>query len=157
MHPEAREFVHRQVSRLAAIEIGSLNVNGSIRDLFPHYDYLGLDLVAGPGVDVVADGATFDTPKRFDVAISCEAFEHAANWREVVKNISRLLRPNGIFIGTAAGPGREPHNCDGTPHSGVEHYENVCPLALATCLEENGFREVLVEHRGKDVRWSARR
>ena len=94
MHPEAREFVHRQVSRLAAIEIGSLNVNGSIRDLFPHYDYLGLDLVAGPGVDVVADGATFDTPKRFDVAISCEAFEHAANWLSLI-HISEPTRPCG--------------------------------------------------------------
>lgn len=158
MHAEARDFIRRQVSQLAVLEIGSLDVNGSVRDLFPHYDYLGLDRVAGNGVDVVADGATFDTPKRFDVAVSCEAFEHAENWREVVANVARLLRPGGLFIGTAAGPGRTPHKCSGEPLTdGSEWYANVCPVELAAVLESNHFREVIVEHRGTDVRWTARR
>jgi SAM-dependent methyltransferase len=158
MHAEARDFIARQVAHLAVLEIGSLNVNGGIRDLFPGWDYLGIDLQDGPGVDVVADGSTFDTPKRFDVVVSCEAFEHTANWKQVCGNAVRLLRPGGIFMGTAAGPGRPAHKCSGEPLTdGSEYYGNVCPVELASVLSTLPVCEVAVEHRGRDVRWFCRK
>lgn len=157
MHPEARDFVQRQVGRLSLLEFGSRDVNGGIRDLFTGWDYLGVDRVPGRGVDAVADAAMFDTPKRYDVVACCEAFEHAENWRAIVANAFRLLRPGGLFVGTAAGPDREPHNCDGTPHDGKEWYANIVPDELADELHAVGFRDGLIEHRGTDVRWSCRK
>lgn len=157
MHPEAREFIANARRELSILEIGSFNVNGGIRDLFAGWDYLGIDLEAGPGVDIVADGATFETPKRFDVVASCEAFEHTENWREIVANAHRLLKPGGLFIGTAAGPGRAPHNCDGNPADGSEFYANVEPGELLSVLNAAGFREVVVDVAGNDVRWTARK
>ena len=60
---------------LAVLEIGSYDVNGSIRSLFDTEHYVGVDLVAGPGVDVVADGQSVDYPDAtFDVVLSCEVF-----------------------------------------------------------------------------------
>lgn len=157
MHAEAYDFIRRQVGELSVLEIGSLNVNGSVRDLFPHWDYTGLDRVAGPGVDVVADGATFTTSKRYDVIVSCEAFEHDPGWRSIVANVAKLLRPGGLFLGTAAGPGREPHKCSGEPLTdGSELYENVDPAELRNSLTLHHFDEIHIEHRGNDVRWSAR-
>lgn len=158
MHAEARDFIRRQVSHFSVLEIGSLDVNGNIRDLFAGWDYLGIDRIEGNGVDVVADGATFDTSKRFDVVVSCEAFEHAENWQAIVANVARLLRPGGYFFGTAAGPGRPPHKCDGNPLTdNSEWYANIEPLVLAKSLESNHLIDVIVEHRGTDVRWSARK
>lgn len=155
MHAEARDFIARCREELSILEIGSRDVNGGIRDLFAGWDYLGIDATDGPGVNVVADGATFETTKRFDVIACCEVFEHAANWQNIVRNAAELLKPGGVFIGTAAGPGRVPHNCDGTPHDGVEYYANICPKALEFRLR-NHFHFVRVDHRGADVRWTAR-
>lgn len=158
MHPEAFDFVRRQLGQLAVLEFGSLNVNGTVRDLFPHWNHLGVDLRPGPGVDVVADAGAFDTPQRFDVVVSCEAFEHAANWPAIVANAFRLLKPGGLFVGTAAGPGRAAHKCDGTPLTdGSEHYANVTPAELRPQLAVVGFVEVHVELRGTDVRWCGRK
>lgn len=156
MHPEAYDFVRHALGEISVLEVGSLNVNGTVRDLLPHVNWIGIDRIAGAGVDIVADGATFDTPYRFDLIICCEVFEHAENWRTIVSNISRLLNSTGRFIGTAAGPGREAHLCSGQPMPDppTEWYENIDPIELEAVLRSR-FRVVRVEHRGKDVRWFA--
>lgn len=38
------------------LEVGSLDINGSIRTFFHDCDYIGLDVSEGNGVDVVSDG-----------------------------------------------------------------------------------------------------
>jgi hypothetical protein len=38
------------------LEVGSLDINGSIRPFFENCDYLGVDLGEGRGVDMVAKG-----------------------------------------------------------------------------------------------------
>ena len=66
MHPAALQWVTEALDDLPAptrvIELGSLNVNGGLRHLFPpECDYIGVDLQPGPGVDVVADACTYHT------------------------------------------------------------------------------------------------
>lgn len=64
------------------IEVGSLNVNGSLRPLLGSFKpnlYVGTDIVKGPGVDVVckAEDLLRTFPKSsFDVLISTELMEH---------------------------------------------------------------------------------
>jgi SAM-dependent methyltransferase len=84
------------------LEIGSMDVNGSLRASAPRgAAYVGLDLHAGPGVDVVvASGASF--PLRdgtVDIALSSSAFEHdRLFWRTFVE-MCRVTRPGGyIYI-----------------------------------------------------------
>jgi hypothetical protein len=100
------------------LEVGSLDINGSVRPFFSRCDYTGVDLGTGPGVDRVCHAA--DLPRefaRFEVVVSCEALEHDRRWYDTLAAIQRLLVPGGILIVTCAGPGREEH---GTAQHGPE-------------------------------------
>ena len=97
------------------IEVGSMNVNGSLRahveSLGPS-SYVGIDFIAGNGVDVVCDAV--DLKKRFgknafDVVISTEMLEHAEDWRAAITVMKRILRSGGIFLLTARAPGFPRH------------------------------------------------
>jgi predicted SAM-dependent methyltransferase len=162
MHKEAREFVQAFRSNLAVCELGSYDVNGSLRDLFPGWTYVGVDRRSGPGVDVVADAATWDADgRKFDVVLCCEVLEHDPHgWKWIVSNAFFLLKPGGWFVVTAAGPGREPHSCHGTAMSSLqvpEPYANVGPEQLKQALTTAGFEGVCVTQVGVDVRAMARR
>jgi len=103
---------------LHAIDIGSYDVNGSYRTLFdvPGWRYTGVDLQAGPGVDVV-----LSSPYRLpfasasvDVVLSGQAFEHIEffwlSWIEML----RVLKPGGLLflIAPSRGPEhRYPQDC----------------------------------------------
>jgi len=118
------------------LEVGSLNINGTVRDFFENCDYTGLDIGPGPGVDLVVSGADYDAPDgTYDVTVSAECFEHNPVWRETFANMVRLTRYNGLIIFTCAGTGRPEH---GTARSdigsspltvniGWDYYQNLTP------------------------------
>lgn len=92
------------------VEIGSYNVNGSIRDYFDWVGkYVGVDLAAGQGVDVVGSGHEYGSSNSFDIAISCECFEHNPYWLETFINMIRVVRPEGFVLFTCATTGRPEH------------------------------------------------
>jgi SAM-dependent methyltransferase len=91
------------------LEVGSLNINGTVRDYFDADEYLGIDVGEGPGVDLVAGGHEFDTEARFDCTISCECFEHNPFWLETFVNMIRLTRQGGLVVFTCATTGRAEH------------------------------------------------
>jgi len=92
------------------LEVGSLNINGSVRQHFGGGQYIGLDVGPGPGVDVVCQGQAYGAPDgSFDVVISCECLEHNPFWRETFENMLRLCRPGGLVIMTCASTGRPEH------------------------------------------------
>lgn len=148
MHSAAREWVAAHALPGDVLEIGSRNINGTVRDLFPG-DYTGLDISEGPGVDVVADVTEWTTRKRFDVVVCCEVLEHTD--APIIDAAHRLLRKGGTLILTAAGPGREPHSAvDGGPLRPGEWYANIDPDELRVAL--SGWSEVTVDVAGDDVR-----
>jgi len=161
MHRAAYDYVAAHAGQPASvIEIGSRDLNGSVRPLFPGATYVGLDVVDGPGVDVVFDPAVPPPVRvRSEVVVCCEVLEHVADWPDVLAMAARYLRADGRLIVTAAGPGRR-------PHSGItgrrtlepgEHYENIDPRLLAVELERAGFIDIEVDVAGCDVRAHARR
>ena len=104
-----REFP-RYFESTKVLEIGSLDINGSIRAFFSNADYVGIDVAEGPGVDVVCQGQEFRAePGSFDVAISCEVMEHNPHWRETFMNMCALTRPGGLVVMTCATVGRPEH------------------------------------------------
>jgi len=123
------------------LEIGSFDVNGSVRNLFAGATtYVGVDLQDGPGVDVVAYGHEFESPAAsFDIAISGECFEHDPYWVLTFNNMCRLVRPGGLVVFTCASRGRPEHGTrrtelresPGTQAVGLDYYRN---------LEEQDFR-----------------
>lgn len=97
------------------LEVGSYNVNGSVRELFRDWAYIGADLVEGPGVDVVCPGHQLDyADGSFDVAMSCECFEHDEHWKATFSNMHRMTASEGLVIVTCASTGRLEH---GTPRT----------------------------------------
>ncbi len=125
------------------VEIGSLDINGSVRKFFDApFEYVGLDVAPGRGVDIVCEGQDYDAPDAsFDVAISAECFEHNPQWKATFNNMLRLVRNGGLIVMTCATTGRPEH---GTARSdagsspltvakGWDYYQN---------LTEDDFWEV---------------
>lgn len=116
-HPQQQAFVARiardfpQAFRKARVlEIGSLDINGSVRQHFVDCDYVGVDLGEGPGVDVIAEGQAYDAPDAsFDTVVSCETMEHNPYWRETFENMIRLCRPGGLVMMTCGSTLRAEH------------------------------------------------
>jgi SAM-dependent methyltransferase len=80
------------------IELGSQNVNGSYRTLFPEgVNYTGLDMAEGPGVDIVLEDP-YKLPQEsesVDLVISGQMLEHCPYFWEVFKEIERVLKKGG--------------------------------------------------------------
>ena len=165
MHQQALDFVaaHTRGLRPASVlEIGSLDINGSVRPLFEGAArYHGIDLADGPGVDEVADAATWDPgDERFDVVVSAEVLEHAPAWRKVLATAWGALAPGGLLLMTCATDPRPPHSAvDGWDVRDGEWYRNVPPAELVDLVrgwEPADWGVEVHRHRG-DLYLRARR
>jgi len=96
------------------LEIGSLNINGTVRQFFNADEYVGVDVGKGAGVDVVISGHEYDDDQFFDCAISCECFEHNPYWLETFENMVRLTKAGGLVVFTCATTGRPEHGTERT-------------------------------------------
>lgn len=143
MHAAAYEYVAKQAKGLAldgrrVLEIGSLDVNGTVRGLFHRCErYDGIDRRPGRGVDVVCDVRDYAAGYEgalYDVVVCCEVLEHDPAPREVIEAAEWLLKAGGVLILTAAGEARAPHGCDGGILPPAEHYRNVSDGMLAEWL-----------------------
>lgn len=163
MHQEVYTYVARitrdlTARRLNVVELGSRDVNGSVRPLFEGCDYTGVDIARGPGVDIVADGATWQPDgEPFDVGLCLEVLEHAPEPTAIVANLRRIVKPGGIVIVTAATDPRAPHSgTDGAALRAGEYYANVPAWALLTWLDGCPYVSVEVDLGHGDVRALAR-
>ena len=84
------------------LEVGSLDVNGSVRQFFTDADeYIGLDLVSGKSVDVVADAHDIKKifkEESFDCVICCETIEHDPKFWITIDNMRWVLKSGGWLI-----------------------------------------------------------
>jgi len=160
MHREAWQFVRGAVQALdvqgaRVLEIGSRNVNGSVRPLFAGCAaYVGIDVRDGPGVDFVSSAEDYDGKGAFDICVSTETMEHMKAPQALIECAKRALKTGGILILTAAGPSRAPHGIDGGD-VGREPYKNIEPARLRAWLD--GWQDVSVIEQGDDVYAVARK
>jgi len=145
---------------LNVLEIGSLDINGSVRPMFKPFqsNYVGIDMQEGPGVDIVVDAAKFINFEAYDVIVCAEVFEHTPMWPQIVQNSYNNLVDGGIFIATMAGEGRYPHSAiDEHPIRDWEHYSNIGWWELKQTLTKIGFKSVDVNVFGQDTRcWAVK-
>ena len=156
MHAEAHDYVSRFATdrKVSVIDVGSLDINGTVRDLFPHSRYTGIDVVDGRAVDRVVDGAVWTPRTKVDVVVCCEMLEHCDQWPTVIHNIAdNMLKSGGRLIVTAANLSREPHSgIDGGPLHPDEFYENIDPVILEQTMIDAGFVDIELDVSGTDVR-----
>ena len=137
-HQQQRDFIKKtkdhfpecfEGGHLNVLEVGSLNINGTVRDFFAAENYLGLDLIEGKDVDLVRSGNEYDAPDNFfDTIISTECFEHDKHWKETFQNMYRMTKVGGMVIFTCASDGRHEHGTTRTSPADspatTDYYEN---------------------------------
>lgn len=158
MHAECFEYVKQfaTLEQIQIVEIGSRDINGSVRPLFPRATFTGLDLSPGRGVDIVIDATQWQPPERVQCVICCEVLEHASNWREIIDTAATWLCDDGRIILTCAGPGRAEHSAiDGGPLRPGEYYLNLTDTMIAEQLMSAGFSWIDCEQRGNDIQATA--
>jgi hypothetical protein len=151
VHVQAFEWIGRQAATVpegvSVLEVGSLDINGSVRPLFASADhYHGIDIVDGPGVDEVADAATWTPPRQYDVVVCAEVLEHAPTWEQIVETMWDAVAPGGVLLLTCATDGRAPHSAvDGLAVRDGEHYQNVPGPAVLALVRRWGATDWTIE------------
>lgn len=86
--------------RLRIADIGSMDVNGTMRPVFTGHDYIGFDIAPGKAVDVVLTNPEVIRAEdaSFDLVLSANCLEHTRRPWVVVRDMARILRPNGLMF-----------------------------------------------------------
>lgn len=97
-----RQFLEKHnPKRDNVLEVGSLDVNGNIRDLFKDNAYVGLDMRDGANVDVVGNGhdlvARFGKNK-FNLVVCVDTLEHDDAFWVTVSEMKKVLKKGGWLI-----------------------------------------------------------
>lgn len=164
MHRSVIKFIARVKERYPdsfntkkVLEVGSLDINGSVRPFFLKCNYTGLDIIAGPGVDVVSPVHQYQPAGLFDTIISTEMLEHDRNWKKSIKQMVDLLKPGGLLIITAAGHGRPEHgttaSSPGSSPATNDYYCNVTAKMLTSALPLEKFSQWDISYIKHDIRF----
>lgn len=116
----ARQLPEGSVKGKTVVEVGAYDVNGSCRQVVVQQlpaQYIGTDMQAGPGVDVVCSGA--ELPEKLgtefaDLVICTEVLEHVQDYAAFLISIWSVLKTGGILLLTTRSPGFPHHEypCD---------------------------------------------
>ena len=108
MHPSAKSqgklFFDSYLANkknLKILDIGSMDVNGSLKEFFDNNknEYYGLDMQKGPNVNILMHDPyiiPFDN-ESVDVIISTSVFEHTPFFWELFIEMNRVLKPSGLI------------------------------------------------------------
>lgn len=111
-----RNLTKDEIKGKSVVEIGSKNVNGSLRSYIESLGpskYIGVDIENGIGVDVVCDAEDIVDKfgyESFDIVICTELLEHIKDWKLVISNLKYIVRPNGLILITTRSLGFPRHN-----------------------------------------------
>lgn len=161
MHKEVGDFIAgvryvypEYFNKKRILEVGSLDINGTIRGFFPKCEYIGLDVGEGKGVDIVCPIHEYFSPQQFDVIVSTEMLEHDKYWQESLLSMYANLKSQGLFILTCAGPTRQEHGTSRTTPGDApftnDWYRNISILDFTNILPPAGFTTYSISYaRGK--------
>lgn len=134
----------------SVLEIGSKDYGNtsSLRGVYKDVEYIGTDLEAGIGVDVVCDldkGTRGFEKEVFDLALCFSVLEHVARPWIVARNISKLIKPNG-------------HLCISTPwvwryHPYPDDYFRYSPSAIKSLFPEFDFFDTQLSTMAENDFW----
>ena len=126
------------------LEVGSLDINGSVRQFFEDCDYTGVDLGEGKGVDLVARGEELDYfDGNFTVCLSCECFEHNPEWAATLRNMIRMS--SGLVFFSCATTGRPEHGTKRTSPKDApfceDYYRNLTEDDVRQVVDLSAFKD----------------
>lgn len=142
MHHAAYDFIESVLQGRETpgdvVEFGSRNINGTPRDLFlDARSYTGVDILEGPGVDIVAHAQHFTPDDMVDYVVCAGVLEHTPHAHAIVDQALWILAPGGVLIITTVADPWPPHSgVDGAALREGEYYRNVDPKELQRWLPE---------------------
>lgn len=106
----AKKFVNKYIpegcSGKTILDIGSCDVNGTLKPLFSDGTYIGLDAAPGPNVDIVSSARSMPIDNdSFDVVVSTSCFEHDDRFWLTFLEMCRVLKPKGFLYINAPSAG----------------------------------------------------
>jgi hypothetical protein len=129
----------------SVIEFGCLNINGSARSLFKASNYIGVDAIDAPSVDVKCLCHDYQDDIKYDVVVSTEMLEHDPYWDQSIVKMLNILKDEGSLIITAAGPSRHPHGQKiYTPLP--SYYRNMKVSEMTALINRYNFKRIFVEN-----------
>jgi SAM-dependent methyltransferase len=129
---------HRWFALPRVLELGSFNVNGTVRDVFHSFEeYIGVDERHGPCVDVrcCASEVAALVPGEFDIVISASMLEHDSNWQQTLDAAISKLKAHGLLLLSWGGALNDPHE---------QHAMEWAPLRAGDVLDYLAFRSIYV-------------
>jgi len=142
----AEKFYHKycenNIENKKILDVGSYDVNGTMKPIFEKGQYVGLDMEEGPNVDIV--GVSHDIPfekDEFDIVISSSCFEHDDMFWVSFQEMCRVLKPGGYMYIQA--PSNGPYH--GWPGDNWRFYIDSWK-ALEKWGEKLGYDIELIEH-----------
>jgi len=142
----AEKFYHKycekNIENKKILDVGSYDVNGTMKPIFEKGQYVGLDMEAGPNVDIV--GVSHNIPfekDEFDIIISSSCFEHDDMFWISFQEMCRVLKHGGYMYVQA--PSNGPYH--GWPGDNWRFYIDSWK-ALEKWGKKLGFDIELVEH-----------
>lgn len=174
MHREQKEWCESIKERfpdyfdtVRVLDIGSLDVNGTNRYLFKNSYYVGVDVVRGPGVDIVCPGHEV-SGERYNVVLSTNSLEHDMFWFLTLPNMMRMTESGGLMFFSCAYSRRQHGTAIASPNdSGTtrleghwkNYYRNLKLLDVYAVMNpERHFRSFMVGVAGRDLRfWGIRK
>lgn len=87
-------------SNLSVVDIGSQDVNGSLKSVMPsNHKYIGVDIAEGKGVDIIINDP-YSLPfenESIDVVVTSSCFEHCEFFWLAFTEALRILKPDGLL------------------------------------------------------------
>lgn len=101
-----------------ALDVGSLDVNGSVRKILKgqYKEITGIDMRKGEGVDIVMNAHDLDKKwpnPTFDLVTCVETLEHDDRFWITVEQIKKVLKPGGWMLIAAPSLGMGKHDYPG--------------------------------------------
>lgn len=99
-----RTLASEDVSGKRVLEVGALDVNGSLRPLIKALspsEYVGIDIEMGPNVDEVCDASHIVDRfgvESFDLVVTTEMLEHVRDWRSTIANLKQAVSVEGVLV-----------------------------------------------------------
>jgi SAM-dependent methyltransferase len=141
----AEKFALKYIPNLEGkkiLDVGSYDVNGTLKPIFEKGIYTGLDMEAGPNVDVVSDAHNIPFENEvFDVVTSSSCFEHDDMFWVTFLEMCRVVKPGGYLYVQA--PSNGPYH--GWPGDNWRFYIDSWK-ALEKWGKKLGYDIELIEH-----------
>lgn len=95
------KFFQNHTKPAKVLDVGSLDVNGSIKPLFDGCKYVGTDMREGPNVDVIVNAHELTTrfeKESFDLVVCLDTLEHDDRFWLTRDQLLEVLKPGGYLI-----------------------------------------------------------